>query len=185
MAQAISDLELVERFKSGDTAAYNELVRRYQERVYWVARRTVGTHEDADDVVQDVFVRVYEALRNFRAEANFYTWLYRITVNVALNAVRKKRVKEFIPYDDLLADLLPADAETDRNIIQQEYQTLLEQAIQKLPAKQRTVFVMRYHEELPFDEIARRLKKSVGGTKANYFHALKKIAAYVRKESGV
>jgi RNA polymerase sigma-70 factor, ECF subfamily len=182
MSRETNDLELVERFKSGDVAAFNELVRRYQERVYWLARRTVGSHDDANDVVQDVFVRVYEALRKFRAEANFYTWLYRITVNASLNAVRKKRIKEFLPYDDILAEQLPGDSESDRDVLQQEYRTVLEEAILKLPAKQRMVFVMRYHEELPFEEIAHRLKKSVGGTKANYFHALKKISVYVRKE---
>jgi RNA polymerase sigma-70 factor, ECF subfamily len=179
-----TDLELVERFRSGDESGFNELVRRYQGRIYWVARRTMGSHEDADDVVQDVFIRAYEGLKNFRAEANFYTWLYRITVNVALNAIRKKRIKDFVAYDDVLADSLPSDAETDGGLRQQEYQTLLEKAIQKLPAKQRMVFVLRYHEELPFEEIAGRLKKSVGGTKANYFHAVRKISEFMKKEFG-
>ena len=94
-----TDLELVELFRQGDVTGFNELVRRYQEKVYWIARRTMGNHEDADDVVQDVFVRVFEKLKHFRGDANFYTWLYRVTVNVSLNALRKKRIKDILPYD--------------------------------------------------------------------------------------
>ncbi len=179
-----TDLELVERINKGDNAAFNQLVKRYQERVYWQARRTTGSHEDADDIVQEVFIRVYDGLKKFRAESSFSTWLYRITMNVALNAVRKKRIKDFIPYDDILSEILPSDYETDRNLQQQEYQTVLEKAIQVLPARQRMVFVMRYHDELPFEEIATKLKRSVGGTKANYFHALKKISEFMKKEMG-
>jgi RNA polymerase sigma-70 factor (ECF subfamily) len=177
-----TDLELVEAFCRGEVSGFNELVRRYQEKVYWLARRTIGNHDDADDVVQDVFVRVYEGLKNFRRESNFYTWLYRITLNVSLNALRKKRLKDMIPYDEVLEELLPSDAQTDHHVQQQESRTIIEKAVERLPAKQKTVFVMRYYDEMPFEEIAKILKKSVGGTKANYFHALKKVSSYVRKE---
>jgi RNA polymerase sigma-70 factor (ECF subfamily) len=178
MAQK-TDFEL---FKNGDVACFNELVRRYRERIYWIARRTVGSHEDADDVVQDVCVRVYNGLKSFRGDANVFTWLYRITVNVSLNAIRKKRIKAFIPYDELLEGLLPTDLQADDPIQKQEYQTILEKAINRLPAKQKMVFNMRFHDELTYEEMAKILKRSVGGTKANYFHALKKIAEYVRRE---
>lgn len=180
----ITDLELVEAFRNGDVAGFNELVRRYQERVYWIARRTIGKHEDADDVVQDVFVRVHEGIKNFRGDANFYTWLYRIAVNVSLNALRKKRIKDFVSYDEVLAEILPSDVRTDDAIYKMEYQTVLDKAIERLPAKQKAVFMMRYHDEMPYEEMAKLLKKSVGGLKANYFHALKKVQQYVRKEMG-
>ena len=181
MAQK-TDFELIEAFKNGDVSGFNELVRRYQEKVYWIARRTVGSHQDADDVVQDVFVRVYNGLKNFRGDANVYTWLYRITVNVSLNAIRKKRIKEFIPYDELLEGLLLGSSRADDPIQKQEYQTILEKAIDRLPAKQKLVFNMRFNDELTYEEMAKILKKSVGGTKANYFHAMKKISEYVRRE---
>ena len=181
MAQK-TDFELIEAFKNGDVSGFNELVRRYQEKVYWIARRTVGSHQDADDVVQDVFIRVYNGLKNFRGDANIYTWLYRITVNVSLNAIRKKRIKEFIPYDELLEGLLLGSSRADDPIQKQEYQTILEKAIDRLPAKQKLVFNMRFNDELTYEEMAKILKKSVGGTKANYFHAMKKISEYVRRE---
>ena len=177
-----TDLELVELFRHGDVTGYNELVRRYQEKVYWIARRTMGNHEDADDVVQDVFVRVFEKLKHFRGDANFYTWLYRVTVNVSLNALRKKRIKDILPYDELFEETLPADNQTDRAMYEQEYQTILEKAIDKLPAKQKAAFMMRYYDEMTYEDMAKVLHTSVGGLKANYFHALKKIQEYVRKE---
>ena len=181
MAQK-TDSELIEAFKNGDVSGFNELVRRYQEKVYWTARRTVGSHEDADDIVQDVFVRVYNGLKDFRGDANVFTWLYRITINVSLNAIRKKRIKEFIPFDNLQEGLLASDSRTDEPIQRQEYKTILEKAITGLPPKQKLVFTMRYYDELTFEEMALILKKSVGGTKANYFHALRKISEYVKKE---
>jgi len=179
---AKSDFELVELFRSGDISGFNELVRRYQEKIYWIARRTLGNHDDADDVVQDVFVRVYEKIRFFRGESSFYTWLYRITLNVSLNALRKKRIKELLPYDEMLEEILPSEETSDRALHEQEYKTILERAIERLPAKQKAVFMMRYYDELPYEEMAKILGKSVGGLKANYFHALKKIQEYVRKE---
>ncbi|TLY32057.1 MAG: sigma-70 family RNA polymerase sigma factor [Ignavibacteria bacterium] len=165
-----TDLELVEAFRNGDLTGFNELVGRHQERVYWIARRVMGKHDDAADVVQDVFVRMFKALKGFRGDSEFSTWLYRIAMNVSLNAIRAKRVKDFIRYDDTIesrSEELP-DAELLRN----EYQTVLERAIQRLPPKQKLVFMMRYYDEMPYEEMAKLLKKSVGGLKANYFHAL-------------
>ncbi|HTK81572.1 MAG TPA: RNA polymerase sigma factor [Bacteroidota bacterium] len=177
-----SDLELVEEFRRGDVRSFNELVRRYQEKVYWIARRVIGTHEDADDIVQDVFVRAYDALKEFRAESGFYTWLYRISVNISLNALRKKRLKDFVRYEEMEEELESSDEGSDARVLQKEYQSILEQAIDRLPAKQKMVFMMRYYEEMPYEEMAQVLKKSVGGLKANYFHAIKKIQEYVRRE---
>jgi RNA polymerase sigma-70 factor, ECF subfamily len=178
-----TDAEIVEEFRQGKTQAFNLLVSRYREKVYWVARRMMGNHEDADDVVQEVFVRVYENLKNFRAESGFYTWIYRITVNVSLNALRKKRLKDFIKFDDIAETLIPDEGFTDEPLLKQEYETLLERAIATLPPKQKMVFVMKYYDEIPFDKMAKMLNKSVGGLKANYFHALQKIQKYVRSES--
>ena len=180
-----TDLELVEDFRRGKVAGFNELVRRYQEKVYWIARRMIGTHEDADDIVQDVFVRVYDALKDFRAESGFYTWLYRITVNISLNALRKKRIKDFIRYDEMEEELENTDDESDTHDLQKEYRSIVEKAIERLPPKQKMVFMMRYYEEMPYEEMAKVMKKSVGGLKANYFHALKKVQVYVRRESNL
>ncbi len=177
-----TDLDLIEAFRNGDISGFNELVGRYQEKVYWIARRVVGSHEDADDVVQDVFVRMFRALGGFRGDSGFYTWLYRITMNVSLNAVRSRRIKDFLRYDETAETGSDEVELPDAAVLRDEYRTILERAIKRLPAKQKMVFIMRYYDEMPYEEIAKILKKSVGGLKANYFHALKKIQEYVRKE---
>lgn len=179
-----SDFELIEEFQRGNVEGFNELVRRYQQKVYWIARRVVSSHDDADDIVQDVFVRVYKALIKFRGDSEFYTWLYRITMNVSLNALRVKRLKTFVHYDDFIDARFDTADRPDSELLQKEYQTILEKAIDRLPPKQRMVFVMRYYDEIPYEEMATLLGKSVGGLKANYFHALRKIQKYVRKEMG-
>jgi len=175
-------LELVADFRSGDVRGFNELVRRYQQRVYWIARRMIGTHEDADDVTQDVFIRAHDGLKHFRSDAGFYTWLYRIAVNVTLNAVRKKRIKDFVNFQEVEDTLGSPDERTDGALLQSEFDKILDKAIDGLPPKQKMVFMMRYYDELPYEEMAALLHKSVGGLKANYFFALKKIQEYVRRE---
>lgn len=176
-----SDLELIQLFQNGQEHAFNELVLRYQEKVYWVARRFVNDHDNADDVVQEVFTKAYEALRGFRGEATLYTWLYRITVNVALNFVRRQRVKDFFRIDELFEVEGDAAENPDAILEQKEQRTLIEQAIERLPEKQKAVFILRYYDELPYEEIAKILKTSVGGLKANYFHAVKKIGEYLNR----
>ena len=178
----LSDKELVEQFRSGRESAFNEIVRRYREKVYWVARRMMGSHEEADDVVQEVFVRAYEHLAGFRAESSLYTWLYRIATNVSLNTLRKNRAKDFLHVDEILETLDAGEAQPDMPVMQQEYETLLERAVETLPAKQKQVFIMKYFDDIPFDEMAKMLNKSVGGLKANYFHAVQKIQKYMRRE---
>ncbi len=177
-----TDLELVGLVRQKNTAAFNELVLRYQEKLYWVARRVVGSHEEADDVVQDVFIRVYEGIGKFREESNFYTWLYRIAMNMSLNALQKKRIRTFVQFDEIMDQLFHSDDNTDKSLLRKEYQTLLDRSIDRLPAKQKAVFIMRYYDELSYQEMAKILHKSEGGLKANYFHALKKIQKYMQEE---
>lgn len=177
-----TDLELVDDFREGHVESFNELVRRYQKRVYWIARRIVSTHEDADDVVQDVFIRMHRGLKNFRSESGFYTWIYRIAVNVSLNAVRAKRMKDFLHLDQIDEPTQDEHEQPDAHVIRKEYNAALERAIAQLPPRQKLVFTLRYIDDMPYDEMAKILKRSVGGLKANYFHALKKIQEYVRRE---
>jgi RNA polymerase sigma factor (sigma-70 family) len=176
-----SDLELVELFQKGNETSFNELVTRYQEKVYWIARRFVNDHDQADDIVQEVFIKVYSALKDFRGESGVYTWLYRITVNVALNALRKQRIREFIRIDEFFETAGDENEQPDTLFEKDERQNLIEEAISKLPDKQKAVFILRYHEELSYEEISAVLKTSVGGLKANYFHAVKKIGEYLSR----
>jgi RNA polymerase sigma-70 factor (ECF subfamily) len=176
-----TDQELVRRFQRGDESAFNEVVRRYQEKVYWIARRFVNDHDAADDITQEAFCKAYESLRGFRGDASIYTWLYRITVNIALNTIRRQKVKGFFRIDALFDVADTSVQAPDELVEQQEDRALIEQAIAQLPRKQRSVFVLRYYEELPYEEIAKILKTSVGGLKANYFHAVRKIQEYIKR----
>ncbi len=176
-----SDLELIEAFRQGEESAFNEIVLRYQEKVYWVARRFLSSHADTDDIVQEVFIKAYERIREFRGESGLYTWLYRIAVNASLNALRRQKIRDFLQIDSLLEHEDTLGNRPDQAAEQDEQKRLIEEAIQRLPEKQKAVFIMRYLDDLSYEEIAEVLKTSVGGLKANYFHALRKIEDYVRR----
>jgi len=178
-----TDQQLVESFRGGNVHAFNQLVVRYQERVYWTARRILGNHQDADDVVQEVFIRVHRHLHTFREESSFYTWLYRIAINLSLNASRKRRIADFLHLDDLLSGEPSNDEHPEKILIESEQRTLLDDAVATLPEKQKVVFTMRFHEGLKFNAIAAILRKSVGGVKSNYFHALRKIDRYLKEKN--
>ena len=180
----LDDKQLLELYRTGKAEQiFNEMVRRYHSRIYWVARRMVKSHEDADDIAQEVFVRAYASLKDFRGEANIYTWLYRIAVNLSINHLRKQKVRKLVDISDYL-NFLSKDAEQDRDVMRTENTTLIEQAIQTLPEKQRAVFIMRYYDEMPYEQISSILGTSVGGLKANFHHAVKKIAVFVKKHHG-
>jgi RNA polymerase sigma-70 factor (ECF subfamily) len=178
-----SDLDLVQDVRNGNRQAFTELMRRYQQRVYWVARRIVGSHEDADDIAQDAFIKAYLGLGDFRGDSSFFTWLYRIAVNLSLNAVRKRQVLNYLRESEVLRWILPLGNDPHGDLELKETESRLERAIVALPEKQRAVFVLRYYDEMPYEEIAGVLKTSVGGLKANYFHALRKVQEYMRDET--
>ena len=175
-----TEIQLIERFQNGDETAFNEIVLRYQEKVYWIARRYLGSHEDADDIVQEVFVRAYEALHSFRKDAAVATWLYRIAVNQSINALRWRRVRSALRLDELTSDQASSEETPQEALESGERRRLIEEAVARLPEKQRAVFVLRYYQELSYEEIAQTLKTSIGGLKANYFHAVKKIQEFMR-----
>lgn len=180
----LDDKELLELYNAGQKdRMFNELVRRYQKRIYWVARRMVKSHEDADDIAQDVFVKAYSALDNFRGDSNLYTWLYRIAVNLSINHLRKQKVRNAVDIEDYIP-FLAKDADQDRTMMRQENASMIEEAIATLPQKQRAVFIMRYYDEMPYEQISSILGTSVGGLKANFHHAVKKVAAFVKERHG-
>ena len=177
-----SDIELVQEVRNGRRQAFTALMRRYQERVYWVARRIVGSHDDADDIVQETFVKAYLALGEFRGDSSFFTWIYRIAVNLSLNALRKRQVLNYLHESELLSRILPSPDDPGKDLENSEIESALHRAVATLPEKQKAVFVMRYFDEMTYEEIGRVLKTSVGGLKANYFHALRKVREYMRHE---
>jgi RNA polymerase sigma-70 factor (ECF subfamily) len=178
----LSDPELVQEVRNGNRRAYTELMRRYQQRVYWTARRIVGSHADAEDVTQESFVKAFLSLGDFRGDSSFFTWLYRITVNLSLNAIRKKQVMNYLRQSEIINRFLPSQDNPEDDLNYSETERRLHEAIALLPEKQKAVFVMRFFDELPYEDISHILNTSVGGLKANYFHALKKVQAYLRDE---
>jgi RNA polymerase sigma factor (sigma-70 family) len=176
-----TDVELVSAFQTGDESAFNELVLRHQEKLYWVARRFLNDHAHADDALQDSLVKAYHGLKTFRGDSNVVTWLYRIVVNTSITELRRQRAKEFFHLDELLAEPASTDEAPDDLLEREEQSRIVEEAIARLPEKQKAVFILRYRDELPYETIADILKTSVGGLKANYFHAVKKVALYVKQ----
>ncbi len=177
------DSELIALFKAGGARAeqaFTELVRRYQEKIYWVCRRMLKSHEDADDVVQNVFIKAHHGLMSFNGESEFYTWLYRIATNETINFLRTQNVRRAEPIDDMLQEPAATDDAPIEELERREERELIAEAIESLPERQKQVFMMRYYDELSYEEIAEILGTSIGGLKANYFHAFKKIEAYLK-----
>ena len=164
------DRELVETCLAGHREAFGILVERHQRRIYQLCYRFAGTHEDASDLAQDVFVRAFRGLHGFKGQSAFTTWLYRIAVNVCLNRMASRR-PETVQIDgreivDVAADH-PAGA-----LLRAETARQVRAAIARLPPKQRATLILRVYHDLPHDQIARIFGSSVGAVKANFFHAL-------------
>jgi RNA polymerase sigma factor (sigma-70 family) len=174
----LEDKEIIAQFKEASTRVetFNILVKKYQQRIYWHVRKMVIDHDDADDLTQEIFIKIWNNLAEFRGDSQLYTWLYRIASNECLNFLNKKKNKYFIGIDDpsVSADLTEKLASSEL-ISGDEIQMKLQKAILKLPDKQRLVFNMRYYDDLSYDEIASITGTSVGALKASYHLAVKKV----------
>jgi len=171
------DSDIIASFNNGNEHSFNYLVLKYQKRIYWVIRRMVLDHDDADDIMQEVFVKLYKSIKNFRGDSSFYTYIYKIAVNYSLNHLKKQkntssRVKDL---DEESYRISSNDSLQDEDYDIASRKAILEEAIKKLPEQQRAVFNLRFYDNLSYEEIAKILNKSVGGMKANYFHAVKKL----------
>lgn len=176
------ELRLIDDFKNGNEQAFNLLVHRYKEKVYWIVRRMVPDHDEADDITQNVFIKVYQSLPSFKGDSSFYTWIYRIAINLSLNEIRRKKLRKSFSIDDSVHQIRSSDPHPLEQMEKDERTQLIRAAIETLPEKQKKVFLLRYYEELPYDEIAKILNTSVGGLKANYFHAVRKIGEHLKNE---
>ncbi len=176
----MDDHLLVSSFKNEKLkdAAFTQLVRKYQERLYWHIRRMVVEHEDANDILQNVFIKVWKNLGEFREESNLYTWLYRIGTNEALTWIDQQKRRSSVSIsgnEDMFAERLTSQKDFDPSKIEWK----LQQAIHTLPDKQKLVFNLRYYDEMPYEEMAGVLGTSVGALKASYHHAVKKVEAFI------
>ena len=180
MAVTIHDSELLVQFRNPNTRekAFTAIIKKYQERLYWHIRRMLVDHDDTNDVLQNVFIRVWNGLDNFREDAQLYTWLYRIATNESLTFIEQQKKKASVSLDDVegsLSNKIHADKHFDPNRLEWKLQV----AIQQLPEKQRIVFNLRYYDEMPYEEMSRVLETSEGALKASYHHAVKKIEDYI------
>ena len=177
------DKDLLKRFRdsSSRNMAFNELVNCYQERLYWHIRRIVIDHDDADDVLQNTFIKAFKNLDKFREDSQLFTWLYRIATNESLTFLKKKKKNVFVSMDEV-SHQLSSTLESAPELSGDAIQLKLQRAILTLPTKQRLVFNMKYFDEMKYEEIAQVTGTSVGALKASYHHAVKKIEANVKSQ---
>ncbi len=180
MADHLDDKELLLQFKNESTRepAFTRIIKKYQEKLYWHIRRMVVDHDDANDVLQNMFIKVWKNLDNFREDSQLYTWLYRIATNESLTFIDQQKKRASISLSDeegVLSNKLQADKDFDGNKLEWKLQL----AIQQLPEKQKAVFNLRYFDEMPYQEMSRVLETSEGALKASYHHAVKKIEDYI------
>ena len=180
----MTDEDLVKRFLNGEEAAFNLLVRKYRQKIYWHARRLTGNHFDADDILQEVLMVIYSKLKDYKFESSLYTWIFKITYTRSLNLINKNKLKRFFSLDDEESPEIRGDQDVVNDVENREKLQLLDKILKQLPVKQREVFVMRHFDELSYEEIAEITGKSTGGLKANYFHALNKVTSLMEKEYG-
>lgn len=176
----VEDSEILEKFSNEKTRneAFNLLLNKYQQKIYWHVRRLVIDHDDADDLVQDVFIKVWKNLEKFRSDSQLYTWIYRIASNESITFLNKKKQRNNIPLDEVSTELnetLVASSYFNGDKIQLK----LQQAILTLPDKQRLIFNMKYYDDLKYEEISEITGTSVGALKASFHIATKKIEAFL------
>ena len=158
--------------------AFTAIIKKYQEKLYWHIRRMLVDHDDTNDVLQNMFIKVWKGLENFREDSQLFTWLYRIATNESLTFLEQQKKKTVVSINGVesgLSNKIKADEGFDANKLEWKLQL----AIQNLPEKQRLVFNLRYYDEMPYEEMSRILDTSEGALKASYHHAAKKIEDFI------
>jgi RNA polymerase sigma factor (sigma-70 family) len=176
----LEDKELLEKIRNPDTRNYgfNLLVRTYQQKIYWHVRKMVIDHDDADDLTQEVFIKVYKNIESFRADSQLYTWIYRISMNECLSFLQKKKRRFFLPIGDVAGELM-GKLDNSSHVSGDEIQLKLQKALLTLPDKQRAVFNMKYFDDMTYEDMSEITNTSVGALKASFHHAVKKIEDFL------
>ena len=171
----MNDRQIIDLYRSGEhEKAFNGIVSVYSERLYWHIRRFVCNHDDTNDLIQDIFIKIWAALPSFRRDAQLYTWVYRIATNEVLNHLRRQKVRAMISLDsatNILAKKIDEDPYFNGDKMQRE----LHKAMLKLPEKQRIVFSLRYFDEIKYEDMSQITGTSTGALKATYHIAYNKI----------
>ena len=178
-----SETEIVEKLRNPDTRrdAFTKVVEAYSEKLYWLIRKMVLSHDDANDMLQNTFLKAWTNLDHFRGEAKLFTWMYKIAYNETITFLNRQRTMNQISLDDtdvFMLDKLTGDEYFDGDALQLK----LEKAILTLPEKQRVVFLMKYHDEMKYEDMSEILGTSVGALKASYHHAVKKIETFLTED---
>jgi len=177
----VTDERIIELFRCGQQEeAFRGIVDAYTERLYWHVRRFLCSHDDTNDLLQDIFIKIWAALSTFRGDAKLYTWVYRIATNEVLNHLRKQKFRALISLDSA-SGVLERKIDEDTYFNGDELQRELHKAIQRLPEKQRIVFNLRYFDEMKYEEISEITGTSVGALKASYHHAYTKVKEDMQK----
>ncbi|GIV35965.1 MAG: DNA-directed RNA polymerase sigma-70 factor [Cyclobacteriaceae bacterium] len=176
----MTDKELLDKIRNPETRNYgfNLLVRTYQKRVYYHIRKMVIDHDDADDLTQEVFLKIFRHIHHFREDAQLFTWIYRIATNECLSFLQRKKRRFFLPIGDVAREL-SAKIDSSPHLSGDEIQKKLQKALLTLPEKQRLVFNMKYFDDLSYEQIAEITGTTIGALKASYHHAVKKIEEYL------
>jgi RNA polymerase sigma-70 factor (ECF subfamily) len=179
----LDDRALLEKIRNPETRNYgfNLLVRAYQQKVYWHVRKMVIDHDDADDVTQEVFIKVHRNIDSFREDARLFTWIYRIATNECLNFLQRKKRRFLLPIGDVEGELA-AKLDAQPGLNGDEIQLKLQKALLTLPTRQRMVFNMKYFDDMTYEDIAEITNTSVGALKASYHHAVKKIEEFLKND---
>ena len=179
MNEQNTDSELIKSFIEGNESAFNRLVSKYQDKIYWHARRLTGNHLDADEILQEVLLVLYNKLKTFAFKSSVYTWIYTITYTRSINYLKKKKLRTILSLSDI-RNIEDESSNVIEDIDKRQKLEKIEKALQKLPIKQREVFIMRTYDEMSYEEISKVTGKSPGTLKANYFHALNKMKELVK-----
>lgn len=175
------DFDLIRRFLEGEEEAFASLVRKYQKKAYYLAYRLTHNHHDANDLSQEAFIKLYSSLKNFKGGSSFFTWFYRIITNLCINHLSRSPRRVQTPVEDLPIPHPGAGAQSA--IENKELQIKINAAIEKLPLRQRVAFSLRQLEGLSFKETSQTMDCSIGGAKASYFHAVRKLRKYLKELS--
>lgn len=173
--------EIIENLQKGikTDKAFQALISKHKIRLYWHIRTIVKTHEDADDILQNTFIKVFKNIKSFKGDSKLFSWMYRIATNESITFLKKK-AKKMKLSDQELNDYLIDSLESDVYFEGDEIKLQLQKAIEALPQQQKIVFNMRYFEEIPYEEMSEILNSSVGALKSNYHHARKKVEKFLK-----
>lgn len=177
-----NDDELISIIKSTDKElAFRHIINSFKEILYWHIRKILIDHADADDVLQNTFIKVWKGLDSFRGESKLYTWIYRIATNEAISFLNSRKKRSIFSLHEINSELI-SKLQSDVHFDGDEQQKKLQKAILQLPDKQRIVFNMKYFDDLKFSEMAEILETSEGALKTSYHHAVKKIEAFLSND---